>query len=169
MVESDSAFADGVGTRLDHYARRGAFRAFAGRPITTNGRWRATWSARWHHDRTVEFVVDGRRRTITLKHILSEVDRKSDLDRNLRTFVSSQTGPEVPAHRRLGECRNAVRITNRGGDVSIALNADEQTNSTTLTDRAVSLGHQIYTVFLREGGYDDYLVEALGVDLDSYQ
>lgn len=167
MTEAGRAFTDGVRARLNHYASRGAFRAFAPVPVTGSGPWRGTWSARWHHDRTVEFVADGRKRTITLKHILTDVQRQSPLDGNLRTFVANLTGSKTPRHRRLGESRKAVRVTNRRGDVSIALKADEGIDGQTLTDRAVNLGHQIYTVFLREGGYDAYLLESLDLDLDA--
>ncbi len=167
LVMNDTArtFTDGVGARLNHYASRGAFRAFS---ETGSSLWRGTWRARWYQDRTIEIVADGRRRSITLKNILPAVERTSVLDRNLRAFVSNQTGNAVPSHRRLGESRDSVRITNRGGDISIALKADEGVDSQTLTDRAISLGQQIYTVFLREGGYDDYLVDAFDVDLDAY-
>ena len=168
MTETARTFTDGVRARLDHYAGRGAFRAFAELP---NGRGssgpRVAWRVRWHRDQPIEFVVDGRQRTLTLKNILPGVDRKSALDKNLRAFVTAQTGSKVPPHRRIGTSRDAVRITNRGGNVSIALKANAGADSQTLTDRAVLLGHQIYAVFLREGGYDEYLVEALGVDLDA--
>ena len=166
MTETGRAFTDGVGERLDHYARRGAFRAFSQAPGA--GGKSAVWRARWHHDRPIEIVANGRQRTITLKNILPDVERKSSLDRNLRAFVAGQTGSSVPPHRRLGASREAVRVTNRSGDVSIALKAEPGTDSHTLADRAIILGHQIYTVFLREGGYDEYLVKALGVDLDAH-
>ncbi len=72
------------------------------------------------------------------------------------------------AHRRTAESVAGVPITNRKGSVSITLKTETETGAETQTNRAILLGHQIYTVFLREGGYDDYLMQALVVDLDAY-
>ena len=44
----------------------------------------------------------------------------------------------------------------------------ENENVEQLVARTISLGHQVYAVFLRKGGYDEYLMDALGVDLDHY-
>ncbi|MDP6376653.1 MAG: hypothetical protein QF921_11640 [Pseudomonadales bacterium] len=174
MTETAEPFTQAVCARPDHYAGRGVFRVYARVRDSRSGN-RAGRVVTRLMDRRFEITTDGNRQpatgnrqTITLKNILPAVERNGALDKNLRAFVAGQIGDTVLAHRRTAESVAGVPITNRKGSVSITLKTETETGAETQTNRAILLGHQIYTVFLREGGYDDYLMQALVVDLDAY-
>ena len=126
-----------------------------------------TYQFKWHMEQIFELVVDGKRGEISIPMVLPLVSKKSTLDAEFRDFIRSLSGPQLPQHQRLLSRGDTLRINNRGGMLSLAIKS-EMGNAKQLTKKIIGAVHQVYTLFLRSGGYDDYLMEAFNIDLDTY-
>ena len=78
----------------------------------------------------------------------------------LRRFLEGRAADGVPEHRRVDPGRARVRVRNRGGAVSIELQAAPG-ELTYAVERAVKLLNEIFLSFLA-GPYDAYMVRVFG-------
>ena len=74
----------------------------------------------------------------------------------LRRFLEGRAADGVPEHRRIDPRRARVRVRNRGGAVSIELEAAPG-QLTYAVERAVKLLNEVFLSFLA-GPYDAYMV-----------
>jgi hypothetical protein len=143
---------------LQSYADRGIFRGFSPGAVR-NGK--ATFKAVWFRNRTYEFKVDERKRTIACPVVLPRVD--ADLYAKLRDFLKSRQTDEVPAHRRIDPAKAKITSANKAGNVSVTLTARDADDEY-LVRRFVNLINEIFQVFLHE--HFDYQVAAFDLDPD---
>jgi hypothetical protein len=147
----------GVDSVLRRYADRGLFRAFGVRRASAERvEYRFSWHAPWPH----RLVVDERRRTATLTDLLPEVPYRSDMERALRRFLLQRGSAELPEHRRIDARRVQVRARNRGGRISIELQAAPGQLEYAV-EKALKLLNEIFLSFLA-GPYDEYMVRVFG-------
>ncbi len=122
----------------------------------------------WHRDRSFELILDARRKTLRIPVVLPEVAAGSTMYRELREFVRSRQADVVLEHRRIDPAKVRVVCANKGGSVSVTatiLDGDYEYGARKL----VNLVHEIYMVFLQDGNYFDYMVEAFHLDPDRMQ
>jgi len=168
MEKTAATFLRDCDAKMDHYAARGVFSGLDRRRAGTNGsNPSVTYRFKWHLDRSFELVANGGTRKLTFPCILPGVEKSHAIDTDLRSFVKSRIGPGVEQHRRLASKPESVRVINRQGSIALSIAAEDD-DACTLVERTIGLGHQIFTLFLRNGGYDDYLMDVLGLDLDRY-
>lgn len=168
MQSQGERFIQDCDRQMDHYASRGVISHFARRQNRGGSHPRVTYQFKWHLGHNFELVADSKAGRLTFPCLLPGVDRKDVLDADLREFVKSLTGPGVAKHKRLAENPANVRLTNRQGSMALSI-AAENDDTRALVERTFNLGHQVFALFLRNGGYDEYLVEVFDIDLDSYR
>ena len=142
---------------LKRYADRGIFRGFGARLLDAD---RVEYRFSWHAPRPHVLRVDARRRTVTLRDLLPELPFRSPMERALRRFLEGRAADGVPEHRRVDPRRARIRVRNRGGAVSIELEAAPGEMAYTV-ERAVKLLNEIFLSFLA-GPYDAYMVRVFG-------
>lgn len=146
---------------LEQYAARGVFRSCSEVP----GRGRtAKFRLRWFRDAAFGIDYDPIRRRITFAELLPDVRPRSELDRELRAFVSRHGAPSLPAHRRLDLRRARVRCVNHAGRVSITVSATRDAHVEYAARAAVHLVHEIFMDLLNDSRYTPYLVEHFNLD-----
>ncbi|MBI2825528.1 MAG: hypothetical protein HYX69_12665 [Planctomycetia bacterium] len=151
-----------VGETLAGYAKRGVFRGFSEGAVRGG---KATFRIVWHRERVFEVTVDAKKRELRFPEVLTGVAAGSTMYRELRQFVSERQSDELPAHRRIDSRRARIRVSNRGGNVAIALSGLDD-DYAYLVRKLVHLVHEIFMVFLIEGSYLEYMVEAFDLDPD---
>lgn len=164
MALTNKQFLTECDQHIEEFANRGGFSSFG---KSESNSYRSTYRFKWHLDREFELIANARTQKLVFPCILPLVGKKSAIDSDLRRYVKSLTGPDVLEHRRLANDPKNAKVENRNGSLSVSL-ALEDENIKQLVTRTIGLAHQIYTVFLRKGGYDEYLMETLNVDLDNY-
>jgi hypothetical protein len=164
MANNRGKFLEDCDVQMQHLANRGAFSSLSRQSMN---KYCERYTFKWHLGRRFELEAHAKTQKLTFPCILPQVDKKSVIDRDLRGFVKSMIGPKVAKHRRLADNSSSVRLINRQGMMSLSI-AAEDGDFSALVDRTIGLGHQIFTLFLRRGGYDEYLVEVFDIDLDTY-
>jgi hypothetical protein len=164
MTNDTNTFLNDCDAQMDHYSSKGLVTHLARQ---RKGASNLTYRFKWHMGRFFDLVADSKNKKLTFSCLLPGVDKKSVIDADIRAFIKSQTGPDIAEHRRLAEDPKNVRLINRKGSISLSV-AAENDNASVLVERMIGIGHQVYTQFLRKGGYDEYLVEVFDIDLDTY-
>jgi hypothetical protein len=121
----------------------------------------------WHHDRPFELILDVPKRTLRFPHVLPGIPANSPMYRELKLFLASLQSPQLPAHRRVDPRKAQLRPSNRGGNVSVTLIAQDG-DFEYCARKLIHAVHEIFMIFLVDGPYYDYLVEQLGLDQDRY-
>jgi len=151
-----------VAEALAGYAKRGVFRGFSEGPVTGG---KVTFRIVWHRDRVFEFVFDAKKNELRFPEVLTGVPAGSTMYRELKRSINARLSDEAPEHRRIDSQKAQVRVSSRGGNVALALvvkNDDYEYGARKL----VHLVHEIFMVFLIEGSYLEYMVEAFDLDPD---
>lgn len=151
-----------VGETLAGYAKRGVFLGFSEGAVR---RGKATFRIVWHRDRVFEVIFDAKKNELRFPEVLTGVPAGSTMYRELKQFVSARQSDELPAHRRIDNRRARIRVSNRGGNVGIALLGLDDDHAYGVR-KLVHLVHEIFMVFLTEGSYLEYMVEAFDLDPD---
>lgn len=122
-----------------------------------------TFTMTWHHGLRFRLAVDPARRVVSFPALLPGVPARSEMFAALEAFLREFASPRVPVHRRIDAARAGLRLTSRGGRVSLTLGvkAGEWEYA---TRRLMHLAHEVFMVFLPDGPYLDYRVEHLGLD-----
>jgi hypothetical protein len=116
----------------------------------------------WHRGRTFRVTVDTRAGVVRCPQILPMVRPGSEMYRNLKAFVKSRQGEELPAHRRIDPARVHLTCANRNGNVSVTLRFKGEPEYAVRC--FVDLVQEIFLVFLPD--YFEYQVEAFDLDPD---
>jgi hypothetical protein len=147
---------------LQDYARRGVFRGFSADSAGADpGKFRLVW----HGGRAYEVLFDPRRKTLTMPAVLTAVPSRSVMDRRYRQFVAGLSSQERPEHRRIDDSKANVRISNRKGAVTLTLTIKDDHYAYGVR-KLINLANETIMVFLRDGPYQDYQAEVLGISLE---
>ena len=149
-----------VGDILESYANRGVFRGFSRGPADSG---RATFKLLWHRDRFFELILDLRRKTLRFPLVLPDVPPGMYLE--FKAFLESRHSAELPEHRRIDPGKARVASANRGGKVSVTMQVLDG-DYAYATRKFIHLVHEIFMVFLIDGPYYEYMVEAFDLDPD---
>lgn len=142
---------------LQGYADRGIFRGLD-EGKTGNGKQSFTFV--WLGDRPLEFETDIERATLTFKHVLPNVLPTSGLYSDLKRFLKTRCGGDLPKHRRIDAKRAEVGCVNRAAKVSIALKVRNNQYAYGL-NRLVNLVHEIFVQL--NDSHPDYMCENFDV------
>ncbi len=164
MEKDTDKFLQVCDAQMELLASRGIITAVARQDAGNDS---ITYRFKWHMGRVFELIADGKNLRLVFPSILPMVDKRSKLDADLRRFVRSLSGFGVEKHRRLVQDHKHARLTNRKGTLSLSVRSEHE-NYTDFVANVIGVAHQIYTLFLREGGYDEYLVDAFGIEPDTY-
>jgi hypothetical protein len=151
---------------LEGYAARGVFRGFS-RVAASVGQTagQATFTIRWHRDRTFQLTVNTRTNRLRMPVVLPEVAVKSAMDRELRQFVKENQSKERLEHRRIDPGKVAVQCSNRAGNFGLTVTALDGDLKYAI-QKLIALVQEIYMAFLYDGRYYDYMVEVFDLDPD---
>ena len=148
---------------LEAYSAKGIFSGLKSEASGSDLRFRF----RWHMKRMYELRISRDFSKCQLLGILPSVPKQSALDKNFREFTH-QYFRDHQKRQQTGD-PNLLKaiVRNRNGSVSVQVFCAAR-NVDVMIPELINFLHQTYAYFLRIGGYDEYLVEAFGVDLDSY-
>jgi hypothetical protein len=148
---------------LRGYAGRGVFRSISdGEPRGAC----TSFTMVWHHGLVFRFVLDAAAGIVAFPALLPAVPARSPMATELRAFLDQFQTAGVPPHRRIDPAKAQLRLTFRGGMVSLAL-VVKNGEFEYATRRLVHLAQEVFMVFLPDGPYYDYRVEKLGLDPDT--
>jgi hypothetical protein len=156
------AHIEAVAETLENYARRGVFRGFSRGPV---GKDKAAFRMVWHRDRVFDFIFDLRRNTMRFPVVLPNIPAGSEMSSELKAFIKSRHSDKVPAHRRIDSRKAQVRSYNRAGNVSLTMTVVDG-EFEYCARKLINLVHEIFMVFLIDGSYYEYMVEAFDLDPD---
>jgi hypothetical protein len=151
-----------VAEALAGYAKRGVFRGFSEGAVTKG---KASFRIVWHRDRVFEMVFDAKKNELRFPEVLTGVPAGSTMYRELKGFINTRLSDELPEYRRIDSQKAQVRASNRGGSVALALVVNDGDYEYGVR-KLVHLVHEIFMVFLIEGSYLEYMVEAFDLDPD---
>lgn len=150
--------------KMKHYVVKRVFTSMPKKEIKKNN---ITYYIKWHMNRIFTLKIDTQIKKITMGPILPNVNKNSKMDKDFRKFIWSFIGSSAENHKRLSLTKKGVRIVNHNGNLSFSVVCDDD-NYCNLLEKIIAITHQVYTLFLRNGGYDEYLVDTFDIDLDSY-
>jgi len=110
----------------------------------------------WVGNRPLEFETDTETAVLTFKRLLPNVPPTSGLYADLKRFLESRSGSELPKHRRIDPKRAEVLWVNRRASVSIALKVKNNQYAYAL-NRLVNLVHEIFVQL--NDSHPDYMCE----------
>jgi hypothetical protein len=152
-----------VGRLLESYANRRVVRGFS-RELLDEKR-NTVFRVRWHRDRLFDFIVDTRRKTITIPLVLPDVPARSEMYRAFKKFLTRFHSDLVPIHRRIDARKVRIRSVNKAGDVSLCVVIQDGDYEYALR-KLVHIVQEIYLGFLYDGPYREYMTEAFGLEPD---
>lgn len=148
---------DVVRKNLRVYADRGVFRGL-NEISRRDGKQSFTFA--WLGDRSLEFDINTESALLTFRHLLPNVPSNSELYSDLKRFLKSRCGDDLPKHRRIDSKRAEVVCVNRAGNVSIALKVRNNQYAYGL-NRLVNLVHEIFVQL--NDLHPDYMCENFDV------
>jgi hypothetical protein len=152
-----------VGSLLESYASRRVVRGFSRELLDEKSK--TVFRVRWHRDRLFEFIVDTRRKTITIPLVLPDVPARSEMYKELKNFLTRFHSDLVPKHRRIDTKKARVRSMNKRGAVSLSVAIHDVDYEYGLR-KLVHIVQEIYLGFLYDGPYREYMTEAFGLEPD---
>jgi hypothetical protein len=153
---------DVVTRLLEGYAARGVFRGSSGGEMRGG---KTTFRIVWHYNQTFELVVDLKRQTVSMPQLLTGVPAGSQMYRELKAFIKSRHDPALPDHRRIDTARSEASAANRKGAVGLTMRSVDA-DYEYAARKLVHLVQEIFTSFLGDGNYFEYLVETFDLDPD---
>src|SRR5262249_6319051 len=108
---------------------------------------------------------DAKADTLRLPELLTGVPADSTMYQELKAFVRSRQGEDLPEHRRVDPGRVQIRTYCRDGNVLLVMKALDG-DSDYAARKLVHLVNEIYLTFLSEGQYLDYMIETFNLDPD---
>jgi hypothetical protein len=156
---TDQALA-AVKVTLDGYASRGILRAVdaidAGAAAGA-----AQFSLIWNGGRALQCVFT--RPALTLRNFLPAVDARSDLRKAIRKLIVERSKPGQPDHRVVDPTRAKVRMTSRGGWLSIGVESLDA-DYVYATQKLFFVAHEIW--LLLQSDWADYMWEHLDAPVE---
>jgi len=101
---------------LESYARRGVFRSFS---QTSKGPGRAEFSFHWLWNLRFRLTFDEKRGALSFNKLLPDIPAGSQLETDLKAFISDCCSPDRPEHRRCDTNRVSIRCSNRRGTFGV--------------------------------------------------
>lgn len=142
---------------INAMAARGVFRA-----TTLPG---DTWRITWFGGHVMDLEVVGNK--VQVEPVLPELSARSQLYRDLRSWIRAQQSEELPEHRRLDARLVSVDVRNRKGDVRLTLQSLQEGSVHTLLDQTLQLINALYLDFLNGPGRLDWVIAAFNLDPDN--
>src|SRR5262245_27119341 len=127
-----------VRQKLRSYAERGVFQGFSEKGTTSN---QTAFRFHWLAGRPMEITLDAARGELRFKHLLPGVPARSNMYRELKSFIAARHDAELPTHRRVDPARATAAFINRAGRVSLLLTVKEDQYEYA-TGRLVNLVHE---------------------------
>lgn len=144
--------ADHVERELRRYADRGVFRSFsadAGRAGKRN------FSFEYQPNRRIDLVFDPNSGALSFPRLLPNMPAGSTIYKDLKAFLASRHGSEIPEHRRIDPERATANCRNRQGFVTITVTPTNGAIDYACRS-AVKLVSEIFLGFLN-GPYAEYM------------
>ncbi len=151
---------------LEGYAQRGFLQGLG--VISSTGK-QAKYNLPWHFNKVFELHVNLNPVKIHMPVVLPNVLLRSAMDKDFRTYIQELSDSNLPAHRRFTP--DELSVSNRKGNLSLTLKLASTTDSdqvVTQLGRFISLVHEVYKIFLKNGHYDQYVADQFGIDSDSF-
>jgi hypothetical protein len=142
-----------VREKLQEYADRGVFRGFS---ETRNGQFRFVWGI---YDE-IELIVDTERGTLRFRRMLPNVPARSEIYRELRSFIAERHDSALPEHRRIDRRRAEASCSTRGGSFSMQIKVNKNEYAYAV-NRGINLVHELF-VHLKDA-HPGYLAESFDV------
>ena len=125
-----------------------------------------TFSWHFHRSLTLRWIDDGRR--LDIPDVLPQVAEWPRLEKQVRAFIRYFCGAEVPEHRRL-VCQR-LRVVRKNNDLGVQVSFADMPDQRVIEGclQLLNAVHEVYTVLLRSGEFDDYTAVVLGRKDDSF-
>lgn len=154
-AEADVDLVDAI---LHRYAEKGVFEGYA---RLAHSQTMAHYRIRWFFSRPVDVALDRKRQTLSLSGFLTSVDLAPALVSDLRGFLRNMT--DLPEHRRLDETRAQLALRRKGTALSLTMRSLDG-DLDYACRKLVHIANEVLLVFLSAHTWDQYKIEALGVD-----
>jgi hypothetical protein len=141
---------------MQAYANRGVFRGFSADHTRAGGaQFRFTWITR----QPMTVTYDPKAAALVFRDLLPGIERIPGLLVELKTLLSSHTGPSVPASRRIDPARVGLRTRVRAGKLSLLMDVRGPHHKYAV-QRGLNLVNQLFLHL--QAYYPDYLVDHFG-------
>jgi hypothetical protein len=157
---TDQALA-AVKITLDGYANRGVFRAVDAIDVGAAAGAAAQFNLIWNGGRALQCVFA--RPVLTLRDFLPAIGAQSDLRKAIRKLVVERSKPDQPEHRGVDPTRAKVRMSSRGGWLSIGVESLD-TDYEYATRKLFFLAHEIW--LLLQSDWTEYMWEHLDAPVE---
>jgi len=161
-MTKDNAIA-AVESYLQGCAQRGFFSSFSRLP---DEKGQARFSFTWHQDRPFDVYLDFYKQAIRMPIVLPGVEKGSDLDKDFRAFVKRCHSEGLPDHRRIDSARVEIKPILRAGNMSLSVRVKDGDYGYGI-DKLISLVHEVFKLFLKDGLYYQYMIDKFGLDPDT--
>jgi hypothetical protein len=151
---------------LSGFASKGFFNGFSVSKTTSN---LAEYQFRWHFNCDFELKLNTKSKKITMPMVLPLVKSRSAMDKDFREFINELSDPDLPDHRRFNE--KQLSVTNKDSKLSLSMQLPDDVNSESIVDEVgkfISVIHQVFKIFLKNGQYDEYVSGTYRIDADSF-
>ena len=142
---------------LKAYTDRGVFRSFN---EVKSSSVRYGFEFLWLNDRPMAVKLDISSGTISFRNLLHNIPTKSAMYAELKSFVKARHDPELPEHRRVDPKQAEVTLSNRGGNVTVALKVKKNRYAYGVK-KLVNVVHELFLHL--HSAYPDYLYENFDV------
>ena len=109
----------------------------------------------------MDVSLDRKRRTIALPAFLPSIDLDPALERALRVFLRRMS--DLPEHRRLDETRAQLTLRKKDNALTLAVKSLDG-DLDYACRKLVHIANEVLLVFLSSHAFDQYKIDALGVD-----
>ena len=149
-----------VARMLQGYADRGVFRGLTAESLP-GGRARFTFT--WLTRRPMALHVDREATRLRFVDLLTQVDGRSSMGRDLAALIAARTSRTLPTHRRLDVRRASVEASTRKGAWSLVVTAHGTAHAYAIR-YALNLVNDVFLLLHEK--YPDYLIEHFGLSAE---
>jgi hypothetical protein len=146
-----------VARTLREYADRGVFRAFTVESLAGG---RTEYQFTWLTRRPTVLRVDRGAGTLTFVDLLTHVDRRSAMARELAALVAGRTSRALPGHKRIDARRASIEASIGRGTFSLVVSV-RGAQQKYATRYALNLVNELFLLLHEK--YPEYLVEHFGL------
>ncbi len=143
---------------LKTYAEKGVFKGYARLEHTSSV---ARYRIRWFYQRAMDISFDRKRKSIALPDFLPSTDIEPALTPALRAFLKRFS--EKPEHRRVDETRAQLTLRKKGNALTLAIRSLDG-DLDYACRKLVHIANEVFLDFFGNHAYDQYKMDALGVD-----
>ncbi len=154
-AETDVDLVDRI---LKSYAEKGVFKGYARLEESAGV---ARYRIRWFYSRPMDISFDRKRQVIALPDFLPSIGLEPSLAPALRAFLKRFA--EMPEHRRVDETRATLTLRRKGDALTLAIKSLDG-DLDYACRKLVHIANEVFLVFFGSHTYDQYKIDALGVD-----